>query len=191
MLNSRMQLFVQDLLKSLPAAYSYHNVNHTLSVQHQANAIAQQLGITGRDAALIDAAALWHDTGYLITYAGHEEASCGLARKHLPEFGFSQQEITAICSMIMATKLPQAPQNIGGEILADADLAYLGTTSAAATAETLFEELSAIKPGFTRQQWRTQQLDFISHHQYFTIPCQEKFEPLKQVYLAALRKNEG
>ncbi|RZM02971.1 MAG: HD domain-containing protein, partial [Pedobacter sp.] len=171
--------------------YSYHNVDHTLFVQHQANALAKQLGITGRDAILIDAAALWHDTGYLKTYTGHEEASCELAREHLPEFGFNQEEIKAVCSMIMATKLPQAPQNIGGEILADADLAYLGTTSAAETATTLFEELCSIKPDFTRKKWLTQQLDFISHHQYFTIPCQEKFEPLKQQYLAALLRNEG
>ena len=76
-----MILFVSDLLKSkLPANYYYHNVEHTLYVLQKVNEIGIQENCNEKELELLSAAALWHDTGYINTYAGHEEESCVLTK---------------------------------------------------------------------------------------------------------------
>lgn len=185
--NNHMQAFVTDLLKSkLPSSYYYHDAAHTLYVQAKTIEIATHEDCTEKEVALLSTAALWHDTGFINIYNGHEEESCKLARKYLPEYGYSAPDIDIICGMIMATKLPQSPKNKLEEIIADADLEYLGTGDAATDAESLFKELQALNPALTREQWNQKQIAFIKHHRYFTAYCNKNMEPVKAAYLKKL-----
>jgi putative nucleotidyltransferase with HDIG domain len=189
MQNNLMQEFVIQLLKeNIPAAYTFHNYEHTLFVREKAVALARHMGLPAHDIELISVAALWHDTGYISTYKGHEEESCRLAKKHLPAYSFTIADIDSICEMIMGTKVPQNPRSLSAQILADADLAYLGTPDAAAMAENLFEELHALNTGLTRKAWNEQQVNFLNSHKYFTKYYRDNKEPVKQHYLADLRK---
>ena len=182
-----MQNFVMDLLQdNLPVGYYYHNYQHTLYVLEKAIQIGRHEHCTEKEMELLTAAALWHDTGYINTYNGHEAASCALAKKYLPEYGFTENEIDKICGMIMATQVPQLPKNKLEAIIADADLAYLGTISAAEKAEDLFKELQLLTPSLTKQVWDKIQIAFLQTHHYFTLYCKEKKEPAKQAYLKAL-----
>lgn len=188
----RMQQFVIDMLKSeLRADYCYHNIEHSLFVQENALQIGLHERCTEKDMELLTTAALWHDTGYIKTYEGHEEESCSLAGKYLPGYGFSTNDINTICGMIMATKVPQLPGSKLEEIIADADLSYLGTDVAAAKATDLFIELQSLDPSLTRAAWNKKQVSFLESHHYFTPYCKEKREPLKQAYLAQLRAAAG
>ncbi|MEO6722119.1 MAG: HD domain-containing protein [Ferruginibacter sp.] len=183
----QMQQFVIDMLQEhLPVNYCYHNCEHSLYVQEVALQIGRYEKVTEKEMALLSAAALWHDTGYIETYAGHEEESCSLAKKYLPEFGFTTNEINLICGMIMATRVPQSPKTKLEEIIADADLAYLGTSHAAEKATDLFYELQSLNPSLTEAAWDKTQVSFLESHHYFTPYCKEKMEPVKQAYLAQL-----
>ena len=86
----------------------------------------------------------------------------------------------------MATKTPQSPQNKLGEIIADADLEYLGTDSAKQKAHNLFLELHHLDPSLTKEAWNQIEISFISQHHYFTNYCKENKEPMKQAYLRTL-----
>ena len=183
-----MQDFVISLLKNnIPSEYTYHNYEHTLYVQQKVKDLAAQLHIAAHETMLLDTAALWHDTGYINVYQGHEEESCRLATQQLPGYGFNAGDIEAICGMIMATKVPQKPMNLLQEIIADADLAYLGTNEVAAIAENLFLEMQFLSPELTRAEWNKKQVSFLENHQYFTSFYQRTREPLKQRYLDQLR----
>ena len=183
----QMKSFVINLLKDkLPPAYYYHDVEHTLYVVDKTIAIARQENCTENEIRLLSAAALWHDVGYINIYTGHEEESCALAKKYLPGYGFSDDDITLICGMIMATKIPQSPQNKLEEIIADADLEYLGADGPEIMAETLFRELQSLNPAFTKEQWDKQQISFLKDHHYFTRFCKENMEQVKAAYLKEL-----
>ena len=182
-----MKDFVTALLKdNIPLCYYYHNYEHTLYVYEKAIQIGRHEGCNEKEIALLSAAALWHDTGYINTYANHEAAGCVLAKKHLPDFGFTDNDIKIIMGMIMATKVPQSPKNKLEEIIADADLEYLGTISAAEKAALLFKELQSLIPSLTKSAWDKMQISFLQAHHYFTLYCKEKKEPLKQAYLQEL-----
>jgi len=187
-----MKAFVENLLREkLSPLYYYHNVAHTLYVMDKAAEIGRHEHCSEKEIELMIAAALWHDSGYINTNTSHEKESCVLARQYLPAYGFSAAETDAICGMIMATRMPQSPKNKLEEIIADADLEYLGTAAAAEKANDLFRELKELNPAFTNEQWQKTQLNFLSAHQYFTRYCKENKEPLKQAYLQRLLQDKG
>ena len=182
-----MQEFVINLLKNnLPEKYYYHNPEHTIYVQEKAMEIGSHEKCTEEEMELMEIAALWHDTGYIKMYRQHEEQSCILARKYLPEYGLSSIDIEKICGMIMATKIPQTPKNKLEEIIADADLEYLGTETFEIKSEDLFHELQSLNPLLTKDKWDEMQISFLQKHHYFSRFCKENREPVKQDYLNKL-----
>lgn len=182
-----MQDFVTALLKDhLHQNYYYHNLQHTLYVIEIAAAIGAHQLCTEKEMRLLHAAALWHDTGYINTYINHEEAGCLLAKEYLPLYGFIETDISAICGMIMATKVPQLPKNKLEEIIADADLEYLGTPGVTEKSALLFKELQSLTPSITEAAWNKMQIAFLQSHHFFTPFCKEKREPVKQAYLKKL-----
>ena len=174
------------LMNNLSEFYYYHNYCHTLYVIEKALEIGRHEECTEEELELLSIAALWHDTGYTKTYANHEEESCLLARQYLQEFGYSAADINIICGIIMATKIPQAPNTKLEEILADADLEYLGTELFEIKSDSLFRELQTMNSSLTKAKWDQMQISFISKHKYFTRFCNENKEPVKQIYLRKL-----
>ncbi len=182
-----MKAFVSRMLKSkLPVHYYYHSHEHTMYVMQKVNEIGKAEKCTKDELILLKAAALWHDVGFINTYANHEEKSCALAKQYLPDYGFSNEDITTICAMIMATKLPQSPKTKLEEIIADADLEYLGTSHAYNFAQDLFNELNHLKPSFTKEKWDKAQIKFLKSHHYFTNYCKTHKESNKIKYLNEL-----
>lgn len=188
MINKDLTNFILNFLDSgIPSNYYFHNRHHTHYVYEKATEIALKENCSGQEIRLIQAAALLHDTGYTVKYQHHEEESCNLAREFLPRFSYSTEEIDTICSLIMATRIPQTPTGILEEILADADLEYLGTNLAAEEADKLFKELASLNPALTPATWDEMQLKFISNHAYFTDFCRTCREPKKQQYLTEIK----
>ncbi len=186
-----MQQFVIDMLKEkLPVNYYYHNYEHTLYVQKKVIEIGKHENCTQRELDLLTVAALWHDTGYIKTYKGHEEESCLLAKKYLPIYGFSESDIAIINGMIMATKILQTPTNRLEEIMADADLEYLGTNDAAEIAHLLFKELQSLNPALTAAAYNTLQVNFLNTHHYFTTYCKANKDPIRNAYHKKLMEAE-
>ena len=189
--NMRMIDFVISLLNSkLNEFYYYHNVEHTLYVLNKATEIAQHQHCSAEEIDLVRTAALWHDTGFINVYEGHEEEGCNLAKKYLPDFGYTADSIKMICGMILATRIPQSPTNKLEQIVADADLAYLGTVNAATIANKLFKELKSFDTHLTAAQFNQIQISFLQNHRYFTSFCKENKERIKQSYLKKLINNQ-
>jgi len=182
-----MKDFVISLLKTkLSEYYYYHNHEHTLYVTEKAIEIGRHEGCSEKELELLSVAALWHDTGYTTIYHNHEEESCLLARQYLPEYSYSSQDIDEVCGMIMATKMPQSPKTKLEEIIADADLEYLGTSGFETKAARLFKELQQINKSLTEEKWRLMQISFLQNHRYFTRFCKENRENVKQMNLSKL-----
>lgn len=183
-----LQEFVINLLNlKLPDYYYYHDYEHTLYVLENVNVICDHEGCTTEDRHLLSTAALWHDTGYIVKYLGHEEESCNLARKYLPDYGFNEHDIATICGMIMATQVPQMPKTKLEEIIADADLEYLGAPHPEIKADKLYRELCNVYPTLSAERWTQTQVSFIESHSYFTNYCKTHSESAKQRYLQSLK----
>lgn len=167
----------------------YHCPDHTKYVLAKAILIADKEGISDEDLYLLKIAALYHDIGFTISPKDHEAISCKIAKKELKEFGLNPEEISRICGMILATKIPQQPSNKLERIIADADLEYLGTDEFLEVANRLYEELLHEKPDLSVEQWNEIQYNFISNHKYHTDFCKQHREQKKLENLEMLKNS--
>src|SRR5436190_19705879 len=88
------------LEKELPTYLAYHNAGHTRNVIEAVTRLAEGEHISDDDLQILKTAALFHDSGFLQQPDGHEEISCILAREHLPEYEYSDEQIEHICRII-------------------------------------------------------------------------------------------
>jgi uncharacterized protein len=175
------------LAAQLDKRLCYHNVDHTLDVIAQAEQIALSEGISNaNDILLLKVAALFHDTGFLYTYAGHEERSCEIAREKLSPH-FSPADINAICGMIMKTKVPQRPKKPLEQIICDADLDYLGRNDFEKLSNQLKKEFLDFGIVKNESEWEKKQITFIESHHYFTRTSIQKRRLLKMQHLEKLK----
>lgn len=164
-----IQSVIIDLLKEkLPEHLSYHSVGHIKDVIKSAEQIAISENVTPEELTLLKTAALFHDTGFLYGAKNHEEKSCEIAQAYLPDFDYSQDQIDLIKGMIMATKIPQRPQNHLEQILADADLDYLGRDDFFTIGDQLYEELTMFGIISSEYDWNLLQEKFLENHNFFT-----------------------
>jgi uncharacterized protein len=180
--------FITDKLKKeLSANYVYHNLDHTLDVYQAAERIGNQENINPYEMKLLLTAAAYHDSGFLRVSTGHEEESCRIAATALPGFGYTENEVNIICSMIRATRIPQSPKTLLERILADADLDYLGRDDFFEIAHRLFTELKLSGVVNDEAAWNRIQLDFITNHTYFTESAINLRRPKMLANIAQIR----
>jgi predicted metal-dependent HD superfamily phosphohydrolase len=183
-----IRTFVCGKLKLLDEHLTYHNLAHTLDVVKQSERIARKEGVTDEHKIfLLKVAALYHDTGFIITYANHETASCEIFLCDAPQFNLSKEEQHFINRLIMATKLPQTPSDIFEQVICDADLDYLGRPDFFRIGDGLRKEFLHFKIVSSNEEWEKLQIRFLTSHHYHTDSCKKSREAKKQYHIAQLR----
>lgn len=178
---------ITDLEQRLPQWLVYHNAFHTKYVLKQACSIATKEKVTERERLLVKIAALYHDTGFLVQREDHERLGCTIAFRDLQDTAITTTEVDLICGMIRATRIPQRPHTLLEQIVADADLEYLGTAHFEEYSNRLNRELHHWNPELTSQEWDEMQIAFLSEHTYHTRYCTAEKEPIKQKNLSRIK----
>jgi uncharacterized protein len=168
---------------------TYHNLEHTHLVLGRAREIAEIEGVSEREFILIEIAAVYHDSGFLVSRQEHEKRGCELARVELIDEDFTQDEIESICGMIMATRIPQTPTNQMERVLVDADLYYLGTEDYDKYSNFLYAELKFFNQALSDEDWKQIQIKFLETHQYTTDFAKDHLEPAKKLHLERIKKS--
>jgi len=180
-----------ELETFLSEKLTYHGVHHTIDVVQQSLAIAKREGVSNKeDLFLLQVDALYHDSGFLTTYKDHEKESCKKAMQELPLFNFSEAGIIKICGLIQATKIPQQPNNLLEQIIADADLDYLGRNDFQKISATLQGEFISYGVVSSPLAFEELQLRFFESHEYFTKSSKQLREPVKMLHYRELKKND-
>ena len=174
--------------KELPEPLTYHSVAHVKDVYEAAERLAKAEGIAGEDLTLLLTAVMYHDCGFMVQSKEHEMIGCDIARESLPRFDYTPEQIERICGMIMATRIPQTPHNLLEEIIADADLDYLGRDDFWSIGNRLFTELQIYGIIRTEDEWNSLQLKFLEQHHYFTATAINSRKKKKDEYVAILKK---
>jgi len=134
--------FVSNLLKDkLSNLYSYHNFNHTLTVVNAVKELCKKEDVTAEEKEVLLVAAWFHDTGYINGYEKHEEESVKIVTAFLKEKELSDEFITQVSGLILATVKEYIPKTHLEKIIKDADFAHLMGTGYATTCELLRKKL--------------------------------------------------
>lgn len=184
---------LQMLRTGLDPRLTYHSPAHTEDVLRQVERIADAENITeSRLLLLMRIAALFHDTGFLRTYKGHEKVSCSILYETIDPCQFEESEIKIMNGMIMATKIPQQPRSLPEMIICDADLDYLGRNDFNNISNTLKNEFFAYQVIKNEEEWDQLQVNFVESHNYFTASsirdrCPKKLQHLEKLKQKLLR----
>lgn len=180
---------VEEMLREgLDKKLHYHGFHHILYVMDAAMLIASEADLTDREILLLKTAVLLHDSGFLHTYHEHEVIGTEIASEMLPDYGYTEEDIKTINGMIMATRIPQTATNQLEEIIADADLEYLGTDQFDRISEYLYQELLEFNFIKNRSEWNRIQERFLRAHSFFTDYCKKNREEVKQKNIKRISK---
>jgi class 3 adenylate cyclase len=183
-----LQEFMLDKLeKELPEYLFYHNYKHTIDVINQAELIGYGERVTDEEILLLKTAALFHDSGHIISYQNHEYYGCQIAREILPQYKYLPDQIDKICDLIMATELPPRPKSLLERIMCDADLDYLGRIDFIPVSNTLYDELKAQNKMGSLNDWNKIQVKFLTSHQYFTETANKLREVNKEKQIERIK----
>ena len=181
------KFIIKKLKSELPTHLFYHSVGHINDVYTAADMLAEGEGIRGIQRKLLLTAVLFHDSGFTVQQKDHEEISCQLARKYLPDFKYTDDQIDTICGMIMATKVPQRPKNHLEQIICDADLDYLGRDDFYDIGNKLYTELSLYGMIQSEYEWNNLQVRFLENHKYFTDTAKRLRQSKKDAHLQSIK----
>jgi len=174
-----------ELKKKLADHLTYHRYEHTIDVANVCNHYIDYYMIADHVAELIRIAAVAHDYGYIFSPKEHEERSIVEARPLLTEY--SDAQIALIDGMIRATKVPQNPQNLYEEIIADADLDYLGRDDYDELSGGLYKEFLHFGVVKNDMEWLEIQIKFLENHKFHTDWAKANRSDSKQRVLQNLR----
>jgi predicted metal-dependent HD superfamily phosphohydrolase len=185
------ELYVKDFFaENVPAEYVFHDLEHTAQTVAAAKTIGEGFRLGAEDMLTLLLATWFHDTGYAQGPQEHEARSCANVAAFL-EGKIAAPQIANIQACIRATKVPQNPQNLLGQIIGDADLSHLGM-------DIYWDRTSRLRQEFTLtrnnvmsdQDWVDFELNFMLTHEYHTVVAQELFNKRKAKHIQQLLKQK-
>ncbi|MBE2255205.1 MAG: HD domain-containing protein [Ignavibacteria bacterium] len=173
--------FVFNLFRDkLSSEYVYHNYLHTTKVTESAQKIGKKSGLNESELELVTLAALFHDTGYIVSKEGHEVKSAEFAEEFLKTKNFPTEKIQKVKELILATTIPVSPKNLMEEVICDADLSHLGSKEYKENNELLKIELEKTTgEKISDVDWLNKNNDFFAKHKFYTLYAKSEFEETK------------
>jgi predicted metal-dependent HD superfamily phosphohydrolase len=186
----------------------YHNLGHTQEVLSDATRIAQLSAKVGKisadDIFIIQIAAAFHDVEQNLGGGKNEVESAGIAEGQMRKTGvFKEDEIQKARRLIVATTvffkdgamMQSASDEYSTQIIADADLAYLGKENPGVYWEKAANLLREIKRTDTPSRedllaFANGQPAFLEHHHFYTEEANTLF-PHKQENIQFIQKHAG
>jgi predicted metal-dependent HD superfamily phosphohydrolase len=171
----------------------YHNLAHTESVVAHATRIADFYQLDEKDTFIVSAAAWFHDTGYYSGEAkGHEQRGAELAANFLKEDGIPEEIVSQVRGCILATVVPQKPQNLLEEIVCDADLFHFGTAEFAERNKLMRKEAEQrCDKKIDKAMWRESTIELLENHTFKTSYCRDLLNKQKNKNLAKLKEKRN
>lgn len=167
----------------------YHNRTHTEDVVAAAIKIANHYQLADDDFFIVMASVWFHDLGYMVDLAEHEQKGAELAEVFFGGQHVSQKHIELIKNCILATKMPQKPVTLLEQIVCDADLFHLGTDAFKEKDKLLLQEIRLLhNAGISKQQWHQKSIAFMEAHNYHTDYCKLLLNDTKQKNLEELKE---
>ncbi|PNW27508.1 HD domain-containing protein [Formosa algae] len=170
-------LLTNSTCKELP----FHNLEHTKEVVQNVKFLCEVMDVNQEDTELLIIAAWFHDTGFSVTYNGHEDESKLIASKFLKKQKIDNDFIDKVCDCINATKMPQNPTNLLAEVLCDADIFHISNSHFFYRKLLLRKEWEMFCDyQVSDLEWHKLNLDFIKNHHFRTVFGKEILSKGKQ-----------
>ena len=175
------------LNSKLPKELSYHNLQHTLDALQVCNQYIKRAKLDKHAAKLLRLGVLFHDIGFTVSKKNHEASGIEIAEGLMREFNFPKKDMDVVTGLIMATRMPQNPQNQVERIICDVDLDYLGRSDFYPISDQLYKELQNDSIAQNKLEWNKIQIEFLESHKFHTVFAKRNRQPQKEKRIAELK----
>ncbi len=177
------------LLEDLTPDHRYHNLPHTLAVRNAALEIARRLELGEEEREILELACLFHDTGFVETYEGHEAVSYRIAKDFLEQRDYPPEKKEQVLRCIEVTFPSIRPVNLLEKVIRDADLANLGSPRYLEALTALRHEWEVfLGQRFPDSEWYRLNRSFLKSIRFFTAPAEEMWEANKKTHEKTLKQ---
>lgn len=179
--------YVNTILISLEDMY-YHQYDHTLDVLARAEYLARKEWLSDEEVEMLQIAALFHDTGFIVQYEHNEPIGAKFASNFLKTYLYPVDKIKLVEEIILATDPRYLnPKNIYEKIIKDADIDNLGR-------QDFFEKWSRVKTEvellkkikIKDPDWHHAMLDVLYKNKFYTKTQIEERQKQKEENIALL-----
>jgi len=164
-----LEEFVVGMMKKKSSVLYFHNFEHVMDVYEHVELLARLENIDDENILMLKTAALMHDIGYSIKYdiniCGISE---GIARKFLPEFKYSSQQIDRICHLMKVAHYDESPQGLIEEVMHDANHMYFGRAEYNKMTMSLLRELKEHNIYVNKSDWFKSRSSRLVNHRFYT-----------------------
>ena len=181
--------YVNTILSSLEHVY-YHQYAHSLDVFKRTTYLAKKEGLCDEDVEMLQIAALFHDTWFVIKYEKNEPIWAKIASNFLQSIGYPQEKIKKVERIILATDPNYTPpKDIFEEIIKDADIDNLGRNDFFEKWGKVKEELEEIKKiKISDPDWHHSMLDILYKTKFYTKTQIKERQKVKDINEKKLKK---
>lgn len=181
--------YVNTILASLEHVY-YHQYAHSLDVFKRATYLAKKEGLSKEDIEVLQIAALFHDTGFIIRYEKNEPIGAKIASNFLQSIDYDAKKIETVQRIILATDPDyKTPKDIFEEIIKDADIDNLGRDDFFEKWGKVKEELEEIKKiKISDPDWHHSMLDILYKTKFYTKTQIKERQKNKEKNVEKLKK---
>jgi len=171
--------YVKKLLtQRLTDDHQYHNLSHTLAVRTASRKLGEMANLSPAQLEILELAALFHDTGHVETYNGHEDVSHRLAREFLEKHDYTEDRMQEVLDCVDVTFMANRPTNELQKIIRDADLINLGSDGYLVHLQGLRHEWEVfLGQRFSDADWYKMNYKFLKGQTFFTDYAQEMYGP--------------
>ncbi|TCC97361.1 Pycsar system effector family protein [Pedobacter psychroterrae] len=170
--------------------FIYHNLDHTEQVVENVVNIANHYQLSDQDFFIVVAASWFHDIGYLFDCGRHEAKGVDLAVAFLEEHNVDTDVVAKVKGCILATMMPQRPEGLLQQIVCDADLFHLGSSSFKERNKLMRKEVEAFSNHkIDKDDWNRKTISLFMAHHFHTEYCQTLLNSTKAINLARLEEN--
>ena len=181
--------FVRKLFDAeLSKDFVFHDLEHTLSVLEHSQFLGKNSNLNNTDLEILALAALFHDTGYIKRYKGHEKESIKIAKSFLSNLNYPREKLNLVLKCITATEWGATHENLLEAIIKDADLANTGGEDFLHKGEMLRKEWEVLcNEYYSDQEWLIIELNFLTEHQFLSKAAQKHYTSGKEKNIKNLR----
>lgn len=180
--------YVNKLLTTVEDYY-YHQYEHTIDVFDRATYLAEKEWLSPEEIELIQLAALFHDTGFIVQYDKNEPLWAKFASNFLKTMLYPEEKIKIIERIILATDPDyQEPEDIYEAIIKDADIDNLWRDDFFEKGKKVKDELETIKRiKIKNPSWHHAMLDVLYKNKFYTDTQKKEREMQKQKNIETLK----
>jgi len=146
----------------------FHNYEYSRHLFEYSGLLSKATDLDLEETLFLRTAALLSNIGFIGGYDNHENRSADYAGTILPDYNYSEKQITIIRNLIISTKWPPEPKNLLEMVLYDTKMEYIGRADFIQLYKLLFLEQNNFQKSIDVLEFKRKQLEIIQNYTFFT-----------------------